>query len=67
MAFFEERRQPMSHRTLPEIKGKLSLGLSGLSREDLEWLVKRVEELQKENEFLKKELSYAEHQGEVGY
>lgn len=49
------------------IKGKLDQGLSGLSREDVEWLMKRVEELVKENEFLKKELSYTEHQGEVGY
>jgi len=57
----------MSTRTLAEIKGKLAQGPSGLSREDLEWLVKRVEDLQGENEFLKKELSYAEHQGEVGY
>jgi hypothetical protein len=57
----------MSHRTLSEIKGKLSLGLSSLSQEDVEWLVKRVEDLQSENEFLKKELSYSEHQGEVGY
>jgi len=38
-----------------------------LSQEDVEWLVKRVEDLQSENEFLKKELSYSEHQGEVGY
>ena len=57
----------MSNRTLSEIKGKLAQGPSGLSREDLEWLVKRVEDLQNENEFLKKELSYSEYQGEVGY
>lgn len=57
----------MFNSTLSEIKDKLSAGLNGLSREDVEWLVKKVEDLQKENEFLKKELSYSEHQGEVGY
>lgn len=49
------------------IKDKLAQGLSGLSREEVEWLVKRVEELEKENEWLKTELSYAENQGEVSY
>jgi len=57
----------MSQRTLSGIKDKLSQGLDGLSREDVEWLVKKVEDLEKENEFLKKELSYADYQGEVGF
>jgi hypothetical protein len=57
----------MSQRTLAGIKDKLSQGLDGLSREDVEWLVKKVEDLEKENEFLKKELSYADYQGEVGF
>ena len=57
----------MSQITLAGIKDKLSRGLDGLSREDVEWLVKRVEDLEKENEFLKKELSYADYQGEVGF
>jgi hypothetical protein len=49
------------------IKDKLTQGLSGLSREDVQWLIKRVEELEGENEWLRKELSYVENQGEVGY
>jgi hypothetical protein len=57
----------MTHPKISEIKDKLTQGMSGMSREDVEWLMKRVEELEKENEWLKKELSYAEHQGEVGY
>ncbi len=57
----------MTTARISVIKGKLAQGLSGLSREDVEWLVQRVEELEKENEWLKKELSYAEYQGEVGY
>jgi hypothetical protein len=57
----------MTHPKISEIKDKLTQGMSGLSREDVEWLVKRVEELEKENEWLKKELAYEEHQGEVGY
>jgi len=57
----------MAEPKLTEIKGKLTQGLERLSREDVDWLIKRVEELIKENEWLKKELSYTEHQGEVGY
>jgi hypothetical protein len=57
----------MTHPKISEIKDKLTQGMSGMCREDVEWLMKRVEELEKENEWLKKELSYAEHQGEVGY
>jgi hypothetical protein len=57
----------MTDTRIAQIRNQLTQGLSGLSREDVEWLVKRVEELEKENEWLKKELAYAEHQGDVGY
>lgn len=57
----------MTEDRIAKIKGKLAQGLSAMSLEDVAWLVKRLEELVKENEFLKKELSYAEHQGEVGF
>jgi hypothetical protein len=57
----------MTHPKIAAIKDKLTQGMSGLSREDVEWLMKRVEELAEENEWLKKELAYGEHQGEVGY
>jgi hypothetical protein len=57
----------MTNARISEIKDKLAQGLSGLSREDAAWLVKRLEELEKENEWLKKELSYSENQGEVGF
>jgi hypothetical protein len=57
----------MTHPKISEIKDKLTQGMSGMSREDVEWLMKRVEELEKENEWLKTELSYAENQGEVSY
>jgi hypothetical protein len=57
----------MTGTRISEIKDKLAQGLSGLSREDAAWLVKRLEELEKENEWLRKELSYLENQGEVGF
>ncbi|MEW6385993.1 MAG: hypothetical protein AB1491_00530 [Thermodesulfobacteriota bacterium] len=57
----------MSNPKISEIKGKLASDPSQLSRQELEWLVKRVEELEKENDWLKRELSYAEHQGEVSF
>jgi hypothetical protein len=57
----------MTHPKISVIKDKLTQGMSGLSREDVEWLMKRVEELEKENEWLKNELAYGENQGEVGY
>jgi cell division septum initiation protein DivIVA len=57
----------MTHPKIAEIQGKLTQGMSGLSRKDVEWLLNRVEELEKENEWLKKEVAYGEHQGEVGY
>jgi hypothetical protein len=54
-------------KRIAQIKEKLAQGISGLSQEDVEWLLKQVESLWKEVEFLKKELAYSEHQGEVGY
>jgi hypothetical protein len=57
----------MTETRISGIKNKLAQGLSELSREDVEWLVKRVEELEKENEWLKRELAYEEYQGEVSY
>jgi hypothetical protein len=57
----------MNDSRIAAIRDKLAQGLSGLSREDVAWLVNRVEELEKENEWLRKELSYSENQGEVGF
>jgi hypothetical protein len=57
----------MTDARISQIKDKLAQGLSGWSREDVAWLVSRVEELEKENEWLRKELSYSENQGEVGF
>jgi hypothetical protein len=57
----------MTDARISQIKDQLAQGLSEWSREDVAWLVKRVEELEKENEWLRKELSYSEHQGEVGF
>ncbi|MGB8992226.1 MAG: hypothetical protein WCD80_09250 [Desulfobaccales bacterium] len=57
----------MDHRKISEIKAKLAQGPAALTQADIAWLVKRVEELAKENEWLRKELSYAEHQGEVSF
>lgn len=57
----------MTEDRIAKIKGKLAQGLSAMSLEDVAWLVNQVEELKKENEFLKKELSYSEYQGEVGF
>jgi len=57
----------MTETRISKIKDKLTQGMSGLSREDVEWLMKRVEELEKENDWLKNEVSYAENQGEVSY
>lgn len=57
----------MTDTKISAIKDKLTQNLSGLSREDVEWLIKRLEELAKENDWLKNELSYAENQGEVSY
>ena len=55
----------MSSHKLTAIKEQLAQATEGLSQEDIEWLVKRVEELEAENDFLKKELRYLEYQGEI--
>ena len=64
----------MSGNRLSEIKDRLSQASIGPVKEDIDWLVQRVEELEteierlkKDNEWLKKELAYAEVPGEVGY
>jgi hypothetical protein len=57
----------MDHSKISEIKAKLAHGAAALTPAEIAWLVKRVEELEKENEWLKKELSYAEYQGEVSF
>ncbi|HZE21706.1 MAG TPA: hypothetical protein VE082_06610 [Desulfobaccales bacterium] len=48
------------------IKERLAQSYEAVTREDIDWLVKRVEELEKENEYLKTELAYSEYQGEIG-
>jgi len=50
---------------LAAIKTKLEKSPEGFNKEDIEWLVKRVDELESENDWLKKELRYLEYQGEV--
>lgn len=64
----------MSGNRLSEIKDRLSQASLKPVKEDINWLLKRVEELEteierlkKDNEWLKKELAYAEVPGEVGY
>ena len=57
----------MYHRDIAQVKAHLAQGSNDFTREEVEWLVKRVEELEKENEWLKHELSYAENQGEVSF
>ena len=52
---------------IAQIKAQLAQGTNDFTREEVEWLVKRVEELEKENEWLKHELSYAENQGEISF
>ena len=55
----------MSSEKLTAIKERWAQSSEGLNQEDLDWLVKRVEELESENEWLKKELRYLEYQGET--
>ncbi len=57
----------MQSDKMSRIKAQLAQGSTALTKEDLEWLVKRLEELEKENEWLKRELAYAEHQGEISF
>jgi uncharacterized protein (UPF0335 family) len=56
----------MSTNKLTAIKERLAHSFEAITREEIEWLVKRVEELEKENEWLKTELAYSEYQGETG-
>jgi hypothetical protein len=48
-------------------QARLAQGINDLTKEEVEWLVQRAEELEKEHEWLKHELSYAENQGEVSF
>ena len=64
----------MSGNKLGEIKDRLSQASLGSAKEDIDWLVKHVEELEteierlkKDNDWLKRELAYSEVPGEVGY
>jgi hypothetical protein len=64
----------MSDNRLSEIKNRLSKGSLSPIKEDIDWLLQRIEgleieneRLKKDNEWLKKELAYAEVPGEVGY
>ena len=57
----------MHQGKIAQIKAQLAQGTNDFTREEVEWLVKRVEELEKENEWLKHELSYVENQGEISY
>ena len=50
---------------LTAIKERLAKSSGDVNKEDIDWLVKRVGELESENEWLKKELRYLEYQGEV--
>ncbi len=54
-------------KRIAEIKDKLAQGMNALSQEDVEWLLKQVEGLGKDLEFLRKEMAYLDNQGEVGF
>ncbi len=56
----------MATDKLATIKERLAQSPEALIREDIQWLVKRVEELEGENAWLKQELAYSEYQGETG-
>lgn len=55
----------MMREKLTAIKAKLQAFPEGFTKEDIDWLVSRVESLASENDWLKKELQYLEYQGEV--
>ncbi|MBW1981006.1 MAG: hypothetical protein JRJ12_07275 [Deltaproteobacteria bacterium] len=64
----------MESDKLTEIKERLLQAVPESCREDINWLVSRIVALEEENatlksdiDWLKKELSYADYQGEVGY
>lgn len=48
-----------------DLKAKLQTSPEAFTKDDIAWLVKRVEQLESENEWLKKELRYLDYQGEV--
>jgi hypothetical protein len=51
--------------TLTALKAKLQTSPEAFTKDEVEWLVKRIESLESENDWLKKELQYLEYQGEV--
>lgn len=55
----------MFSEKLTGVKERLAKSPEEVNKEDIEWLVKRVEQLESENEWLKKELRYLEYQGET--
>jgi uncharacterized protein (UPF0335 family) len=55
----------MTTNELLAIKARLAQSPEAVTQEDLQWLVKRVEELEGENAWLKQELAYSEYQGET--
>jgi uncharacterized protein (UPF0335 family) len=55
----------MTTNELLAIKERLAQSPEAVTQEDLQWLVKRVEELEGENAWLKQELAYSEYQGET--
>ncbi len=57
----------MYHGKIARVKAQLAQGSHDFTGEEVEWLVKRIEELEKEHEWLKHELSYAENQGEISF
>jgi hypothetical protein len=57
----------MHQGKIAQIKARLAQGINDLTREEVAWLVNRVEELEKENEWLRSELSYSENQGEISF
>jgi hypothetical protein len=57
----------MSEEKLAQIKARLAQGPEAVTRAEVEWLVKRVEELEKENSWMRNELSYLENQGDISF
>jgi hypothetical protein len=55
----------MISEKLQRLKERLANSPEEVSKADIEWLVKRVEELESETEWLRKELRYLDYQGEI--
>jgi hypothetical protein len=55
----------MISEKLQRLKERLANSHEEVSKADIEWLVKRVEELESETEWLRKELRYLDYQGEI--